>query len=81
MNLLSSFKTLIANIPEAQLLHLWPSSSQGAICLQAPKGEFAQEIKRLFEKDIHLTGIKGDWDLRISDLVKSHDGTDIWPLW
>ena len=31
MNLLTSFKTLIANIPEVQLLHLWPSSSQGAI--------------------------------------------------
>ena len=25
----------------------------------------------------YLLGVKGDWDLRISDLVKNPDGTDV----
>ena len=28
-------------------------------------------------KAIVLEGVKGDWDFRISDLVKNPDGTDI----
>ena len=32
---------------------------------------------------IHIIymGVEGDWDFRISDLVKNPDGTDILPLW
>ena len=30
---------------------------------------------------IPLRGAMGDWDFRISDLVKNPDGTDICPLW
>ena len=28
-----------------------------------------------------LLGANGDWDFRISDLVKNPDGTNIKPLW
>ena len=31
MNLLASFRALIVSVPEILFLHLWPSSSQGAI--------------------------------------------------
>ena len=30
---------------------------------------------------VHAVRAKGDWDFRISDLVKNPDGTDIQPLW
>ena len=34
-------------------------------------------IQTTFRKYMPYQGAKGDWDLRISDLVKKPDGTDI----
>ena len=34
-------------------------------------------VNGLFKHPIYNTEAKGDWDFRISDLVKNPDGTDI----
>ena len=41
-----------------------------------PSLPFKQALNKL-HKHIQLLATKGDWDFRISDLVKNPDGTDI----
>ena len=37
--------------------------------------------EKIYRPSGKILGAKGDWDFRISDLVKKPDGTDIEPLW
>ena len=38
---------------------------------------YSMEISFVFNISIRISEVKGDWDFRISDLVKNPNGTDI----